>query len=53
LRGGAFIEPPGWYEPAARHGERPIRRLPWNGLRLARSIPDPLTKTWSENMPAK
>ena len=43
LRGGAFIEPPGWYEPAARHGERPNRRLTWNGLRLARSIPeDPL-----------
>jgi len=40
LRGGAFIEPPGWYEPVARHGERPDRRLIWNGLRLARSIPE-------------
>ena len=40
LRGGAFIEPPGWYDPAARHGERPNRRLIWNGLRLARSIPE-------------
>jgi formylglycine-generating enzyme required for sulfatase activity len=39
LRGGAFIEPHEWYEPAARHGERPNRRLPSNGLRLARSIP--------------
>lgn len=39
LRGGAFIEPLEWYDPAARHGERPNRRLIWNGLRLARSIP--------------
>jgi formylglycine-generating enzyme required for sulfatase activity len=38
LRGGAYSEPPGWYDPAIRHGERPTRRLPWNGLRLARSI---------------
>lgn len=40
LRGGTYAEPPGWYDPATRHGERPIRRLPWNGLRLARSIPE-------------
>ena len=40
LRGGAFIEPAAWYDPAARHGERPNRRLIWNGLRLARSIPE-------------
>lgn len=40
LRGGAFIEPAAWYDPAARHGERPNRRLISNGLRLARSIPD-------------
>jgi formylglycine-generating enzyme required for sulfatase activity len=40
LRGGAYVEPSGWYEPAARHGERPNRRMIWNGLRLARSIPD-------------
>ena len=39
LRGGAFIEPAAWYDPAARHGERPNRRLIWNGLRPARSIP--------------
>jgi formylglycine-generating enzyme required for sulfatase activity len=43
LRGAAFSEPPGWYHPAARHGERPTRRLACNGLRLARSIP-PLDK---------
>jgi formylglycine-generating enzyme required for sulfatase activity len=39
LRGGAYVEPPGWYGPAVRHAERPNRRLTWNGLRLARSIP--------------
>jgi formylglycine-generating enzyme required for sulfatase activity len=40
LRGGAYSEPPGWYDPASRHGERPTRRLPGNGLRLARTIPE-------------
>jgi hypothetical protein len=40
LRGGVFIEPAAWYEPVARHGERSNRRLIWNGLRLARSIPE-------------
>ena len=39
LRGSAFIEPAAWYNPAARHGERPNRRLIWNGLRPARSVP--------------
>jgi formylglycine-generating enzyme required for sulfatase activity len=42
LRGGAFIEPAAWYDPAVRHGERPSRRLIWNGLRLARGIPETL-----------
>jgi len=40
LRGGAFMEPEGWYGPALRHSDRPGRRLPWNGFRLARSVPD-------------
>ena len=44
LRGGAFIEPAAWYDPAARHGERPNRRLIWNGLRLrAGDSGNPLT----------
>jgi formylglycine-generating enzyme required for sulfatase activity len=41
LRGGAYSEPPDWYDPAGRHSERPTRRLPGNGLRLARTIPEP------------
>jgi len=40
LRSGAFIEPAAWYDPAVRHGERPSRRLIWNGLRLARNVPE-------------
>jgi formylglycine-generating enzyme required for sulfatase activity len=40
LRGGAFVEPTEWYDPAMRHSERPGRRSIWNGLRLARSIPE-------------
>lgn len=39
LRGGAYNDTAGLMDPAARHGERPERRLPWNGLRLARGIP--------------
>jgi hypothetical protein len=26
--------------PRMRHAERPNRRLRWNGMRLARSVPD-------------
>jgi formylglycine-generating enzyme required for sulfatase activity len=37
LRGGA-TEPASWITPTTRHGERPGRRLPYNGLRLARSV---------------
>jgi formylglycine-generating enzyme required for sulfatase activity len=40
LRGSAYIEPSGWFDPAARHGERPGRRLRWNGVRLARGVPE-------------
>ena len=40
LRGAAFSEPAEWYDRAARHGERPGRRMRWNGLRLARSVPE-------------
>ncbi len=41
LRGGAFAEPESWFHPSLRHSERPERRLPWNGFRLARSVPPP------------
>ncbi len=40
LRGGVYSEPPAWFDPAGRHGDRPNRRLGWNGLRLARSVPE-------------
>jgi len=40
LRGGGYMDGPEGLHPAMRHGERPYRRLRWNGLRLARSVPD-------------
>jgi formylglycine-generating enzyme required for sulfatase activity len=39
LRGGGFVDPPDLLDPGMRHSERPNRRLPWNGLRLARDVP--------------
>ena len=39
LRGGGFADSPETLNPAVRHGERTGRRYRWNGLRLARSIP--------------
>jgi formylglycine-generating enzyme required for sulfatase activity len=39
LRGGGYADTPAYLSPAFRHGERPDRRLPFNGLRLARSVP--------------
>lgn len=41
LRGGGFADSREWFDAAARHPERPGRRLRWNGMRLARSIPEP------------
>jgi formylglycine-generating enzyme required for sulfatase activity len=41
LRGGGFGDPADLLDPALRHTERPNRRLRWNGLRLARDVPDP------------
>jgi formylglycine-generating enzyme required for sulfatase activity len=38
LRGGSYNDPPGWVSPATRHLERPDRRMPWYGLRIARSV---------------
>jgi formylglycine-generating enzyme required for sulfatase activity len=37
LRGGHFADSIDALQPALRHSERPERRNPWNGLRLARS----------------
>jgi formylglycine-generating enzyme required for sulfatase activity len=39
IRGGAFADSAPSLDPALRHSERPTRRLPWNGMRLARSVP--------------
>lgn len=39
LRGGSFADSAAALDPAFRHGDRPERRLRWNGMRLARSLP--------------
>jgi formylglycine-generating enzyme required for sulfatase activity len=39
LRGGGFADTPDLLDPAFRHAARPRDRMPWNGMRLARSIP--------------
>ncbi len=39
LRGGGYADPAGWITPATRHADRPVRRLPWYGFRIARDIP--------------
>lgn len=39
LRGGGYADTPDLLDPALRHAERPNRRLPMNGLRLARTPP--------------
>jgi len=39
LRGGGYADPVDLLDPAFRHAERPTRRLPYNGLRLARDVP--------------
>ena len=41
LRGGGFADSVRSLDAALRHPERPHRRLRWNGLRLARSVPSP------------
>lgn len=41
VRGGGFADSASSLDPALRHAERPHRRLRWNGLRLARSVPPP------------
>jgi len=39
LRGGGYPDTPDLLDPALRHAERANRRLPMNGLRLARTPP--------------
>jgi formylglycine-generating enzyme required for sulfatase activity len=39
LRGGGFADTPDLLDPGFRHGDRPQQRLPWNGMRIARSVP--------------
>jgi formylglycine-generating enzyme required for sulfatase activity len=38
LRGGGFADSADLLDPAFRHAARPQDRMPWNGMRLARSI---------------
>lgn len=40
IRGGGFADSAESLDPSLRHGERPERTLRWNGMRLARSVPD-------------
>ena len=40
LRGGSSADTASYLDPAFRHGERPDRRLRWNGLRIVRSVPE-------------
>lgn len=39
IRGGSYGDSKDALDPSMRHGERPSRRLPWNGLRIARAAP--------------
>jgi formylglycine-generating enzyme required for sulfatase activity len=41
LRGGHFADSAEALDPALRHSERAHRRLRWNGVRLARTVPGP------------
>lgn len=40
LRGGGFPDSAEWQDPSTRHSERVNRRLRWNGMRLARGVPE-------------
>jgi len=39
LRGGSYADSADLLDPALRHSERINRKIRWNGLRLARSVP--------------
>ena len=40
LRGSAYCDSASALDPALRHAERPHRRLRFNGLRVARDVPE-------------
>lgn len=39
VRGGSFADDVDMLDAALRHADRPSRRLPWNGMRVARTVP--------------
>ncbi len=39
LRGGGYGDTADLLDPGMRHSERPTRKIRWNGVRLARSVP--------------
>ncbi|MBM3734163.1 MAG: hypothetical protein FJW39_00105 [Acidobacteria bacterium] len=39
IRGGSYADPPELLHPALRHADRPGRQNPWNGFRVAISVP--------------
>jgi formylglycine-generating enzyme required for sulfatase activity len=39
IRGSSFTDSGDMLDAALRHADRPARRLPWNGMRVARSVP--------------
>lgn len=41
LRGGGFADGRDLLDPSMRHSERPDRKLRWNGVRIARTVPAP------------
>ncbi len=41
VRGGSYADGADILRPEMRHAERPHRRYRWNGLRVARSVPQP------------
>lgn len=41
LRGGNYAQPSEWMDLSERHPSRPDKRLPFNGIRLAFSPPEP------------
>jgi formylglycine-generating enzyme required for sulfatase activity len=38
IRGGSYADSPGMVHRALRHGDRPERRIPWNGFRVALGV---------------
>lgn len=38
LRGGGYPDLDEWTDAGARHPDRPSRRMPWYGMRIARQV---------------